>query len=90
MEIVLNRCFGSFSISEKAAKMLAMKKSESTINKYPENRTDKDLIDVVKELGMEANGLYAELEIVTIPDGLEFEISEYDGKEKVHEAHRSW
>ena len=54
------------------------------------NRTDADLIAVVRELGKKANGAHAELVIVEIPDGVEYEIDEYDGVEIVHEAHRSW
>ena len=59
---------------------------------YPRyiDRADLDLIEVVKELGNKANGRYAELKIVEIPDGVEWEISEYDGLETVEEKHRSW
>ena len=59
---------------------------------YPSDidRTDLDLIDVVKKLGNKANGTFSELKIVEIPDGIEWEISEYDGLETVEEKHRSW
>lgn len=59
---------------------------------YPRNidRTDLDLIDVVKKLGNKANGTCSELKIVEIPDGIEWEISEYDGLETVEEKHGSW
>ena len=59
---------------------------------YPRNidRTDLDLIEVVKKLGNKANGTCSELKIVEIPDGIEFELSEYDGLETVEEKHRSW
>lgn len=55
-----------------------------------EERTDKNLIQVIEELGKEANGSCAELKIIEIPDDIEYEISEYDGAESVHEKHRSW
>lgn len=55
-----------------------------------ENRTHPLLLRVVEELGEAANGKHAELEIVEIPDGIDWEISEYDGMEKVEEVHRSW
>ena len=53
-------------------------------------RDDKILIEVVKELGKEANGQFAELELVEIPDDIEWNIDEYDGIETIHEEHRSW
>ena len=59
---------------------------------YPGNidREDLDLIYVVKKLGNKANGTCSELKIVEIPDGIEWEISEYDGLETVEEKHRNW
>lgn len=56
----------------------------------PEDRTDKLLIQVVEELGEEANGACAQLKVVEIPDGVEYEISEYDGNEHIAEQHRTW
>ena len=56
----------------------------------PENRSNPILIKVVEELGDEANGSCAELEIVEIPEDVEYEIDEYDGIESIHEVHRSW
>lgn len=55
-----------------------------------ELRTDKDLIEVVRLLGDSANGMFAELKIVDIPDGINWEIDDYDGIETVREAHRTW
>lgn len=54
------------------------------------NRSDPDLIKVVEKLGKDASGRYSELKVVEIPDDVEWEISEYDGLEKVEEKHRSW
>lgn len=53
-------------------------------------RTDKDLIAVIEELGEKADGNCAKLSIVEIPDGIEWEISEYDGIETVEEKHGKW
>jgi len=53
-------------------------------------RDDPTLIQVIRELGKEANGMHATLEIVSIPDDVDWEISEYDGSESVEEVHRSW
>jgi hypothetical protein len=53
-------------------------------------RNDPILIQVIEELGKEANDEYAEIEIVDIPDDIDFEIEEYDGREWVSEKHRTW
>ena len=48
------------------------------------------LLECVEKLGEEANGTYAELKIVEIPDDVNWEIGEYDGLEWVEEVHRRW
>lgn len=55
-----------------------------------ENRAHLLLIRVVEHLGEKANGSCAELAVVEIPDGVEYEIDEYDGNEHVAEVHRTW
>ena len=58
--------------------------------KYPEDRSNPDLIAVIEELGEEANGLYAEIKIVKIPSDVKWEINEYDGLEHIAEIHQTW
>ena len=53
-------------------------------------RDDPKLVQVVEELGEAANGDCAKLKIVEIPDGVDFEICEYDGNEHIAETHRTW
>ena len=53
-------------------------------------RTDPTMIQVVEELGAKANGRFAELKIVEIPDGMAYIIEEYDGMEHIAEVHRTW
>ena len=53
-------------------------------------RDDPILVQVVKELGKEANGECATLKIVRIPDDIKWVINEYDGFESIEEEHRSW
>ena len=139
MKIVINKCYGGYSLSPKALKELAKRKGkecyffkseitkgfktkftkisidetekvscvfafDSPTPKENDNgwfqlhsvmadryeRTDKDLIAVVEKLGKEANGDYSELEVVEIPDGIDYEIEKYDGVEWVAEKHRTW
>jgi hypothetical protein len=54
------------------------------------NRTDPDLILAVETLKDEANGECSKLKVVEIPDGIEWEITDYDGVETIHEKHRTW
>lgn len=69
----------------------ANKRAEKiSLDSRPEKRDDPDLIKVVEELGVKANGSHAELEIVKIPDDVDWVIGEYDGMETVEEKHRSW
>lgn len=54
-------------------------------------RNDPILVRVVEELGSDkASGTCSKLEVVEIPDGVQWVIEEYDGMERVAEAHRSW
>ena len=48
------------------------------------------LVECVESLGEMANGRFAELKVVVVPDDVEFEIEEYDGREWVAERHRTW
>ena len=54
------------------------------------DRSDPDLIEVIERLGDKANGSCAKLAIFEIPDGAEFEITEYDGNEGVEPPRQSW
>ncbi len=56
-----------------------------------DERTDPDLVKVVKKLGAKANGRYSKLKIVRIPADVKWEIDSNDaGWESVHEKHRVW
>ena len=136
MKIVINKCFGGFSLSKAAVKRLAELNGKTAYffrqigiagpyipateadegrfftafdvpnpndffdtevmwnNHYltnrPEDRSDSKLIQVVEELGKEADGDYASLRIVNIPDSVSYEIENYDGIESVHEVHTVW
>tara|TARA_R110000822_G_scaffold110654_4_gene240930 strand:- start:8566 stop:8988 length:423 start_codon:yes stop_codon:yes gene_type:complete len=55
-----------------------------------ESRKDPDLIEVIEELGSKANGSSSKLTIKEIPEGVDFEITEYDGYEDVVPPRMSW
>ncbi len=54
------------------------------------DRNDPRLVEIVERLGINASGRHAKLVVIDIPEGTDWEVSEYDGYEKVVEKHRSW
>lgn len=61
-----------------------------TLPEFRDDRSNPLLIQVIEELGDNANSRFSELKIVEIPDGTEYEIEEYDGNEWVAEKHQTW
>lgn len=138
MKIVINSCFGGFSLSPKAIAEFYKRKGREChfftqpdfkgkyipvdpdsktcisqmmlaafdvadpdveeddfwqnhyLDSRPDDRTDPDLVAVVDQLGDEAGGSCAQLKVIEIPDGTNWEIAEYYGVESVHEVHASW
>ena len=141
MKVVINRCYGGFSLSERAIELYLNKIGKnaffykqtgyehngneeytkvsvdevngcmlthvytkdmgSVFNKldndyywyetFSDDRSNKELVETIEELGCkESSGSCAELDIVEIPDDVEYTIDEYDGIESIHEVHRSW
>lgn len=89
MKVVINRCFGGFSLSEKAYEYLGIP-WDGYGYEYTEDRANPKLVKCVEKLGENANGDFAELKVVDIPDDIEWTIEEYDGMEEVSEKHRTW
>lgn len=46
-------------------------------------RHDLALVQVIEELGDDANGAHAKLKLEALPDGSKYRIDEYDGNESV-------
>lgn len=57
---------------------------------YSIPRNNIHLVKVVEEMGEDAWEEYSKLEVIDIPDDIEWKISEYDGWETIEEKHRSW
>ena len=53
-------------------------------------RDDPILVDVIRQLGKQADGSHAMLKIVEVPAGVKWNVAEYDGLEWVEEVHRTW
>lgn len=54
-------------------------------------RTHPRLIECIETLGADrASGQLTSLKIVTIPDGVDWVIKDYDGAEWIAEKHRTW
>ena len=84
-KIVYNNCFGGFSLSEKAIARYKEIKGSVPDDFYDRDidRADPALVQVVEELGSEADGGCASLAIEDVPAGTKYRIDEYDGNESV-------
>jgi hypothetical protein len=90
MKVVINTCYGGFGLSDEAMQEYKKRKGLTTVFLWKIERNDPDLVEIVEEMGDAAADLFAELKVVDIPDGIEWEIQEYDGREWISETHRTW
>ena len=88
MKIVINTCFGSFSLSKAAYVKLNMPWDGHEYD-FNDDRANPQLIAVVEDLGDSAAGWCASLSIVEIPDNVEWQIEEHNGREWISEKHRT-
>ena len=84
MKLEINRCHGGFGLSEEAQQELGIEESDQ----WEVDRKDPRLVSVVERLSDKADGRYAKLLVVEIPDDMPFYIDDWDGFETVHEKHR--
>lgn len=89
MKVVINGCYGGFSLSKAAYKELGLEWDGYGFA-YDDDRSNPKLVEVVENLGTYASGSCAWLHVVEIPDDVKWHIEEYDGIESVEENHRSW
>lgn len=101
MKIAVNKCFGAFCVSKAVYSALGMawdgygllnnKDFEIESDNDMEYRSHPKLIAAIEKVGeKEASGYLADVRIIDIPEGVDWEIGEYDGIETVHEKHRRW
>lgn len=83
MKLVVNRCFGGFTLSDELVRLL----NATSPYEYDEysKRSDESLVRLVETLGSNrASGAFAELEVVTLPENTtDYRIADYDGVETV-------
>lgn len=63
---------------------------ENYFSSYDIERDDPILVQVVEEMGEEADGRFSELRIADVPDDVLWYLDDYDGIETVREIHRTW
>lgn len=90
--IVINDCYGGFGLSTRAFSEYKRLSgiTDPSFNDRDIPRDDPYLVQIVRELGMAANGNHSNLKIVEVPGGVDWLIQEYDGAEWIAEAHRTW
>jgi hypothetical protein len=88
IEVKEGRDFYKMSMDERVAYNKAH--DEQTVYERDIKRHDPALVQTVEEMGDKANGTYAELTVIEIPDDVNYVIEEYDGMEHVAESHRTW
>ena len=89
MKVVINTCYGGFGLSKEAYKELGLE-GDGYGDEFKHDRSNPKLVEIVEKLGSRANGDVALLKVVKIPDGIEWYIRDYDGRESIYEAHRTW
>lgn len=79
-----------YSMSDEDRRSYNATWSTQTLYSRQIDRGDPALVQAVEELGKKADGQHAALKIVDIPDGIEWDIMEYDGMEHVAQKHQTW
>jgi hypothetical protein len=96
-KVIINACYGRFSLSEKALKLYASRRKPDmppmgqfgSIDQIGD-RVNPILIDVIEELEEQANTENSSLKIVEIPDDVKWYIEDRDGWEHIAEVHKVW
>ena len=79
MKLVVNRCWGGFSVPDEVVEQLGLDSCYAHIE-----RTNPVLVEWVETHTDGKDGHNRELRIVEIPDGFHYLIDDYDGMETVY------
>jgi len=92
MKVVINGCFGGFGLSDAALQEYKIRSdiTDPDFYYYDIPRDCPVLVAMVEEQGTAINGAFSDLKVVEIPDGINWYIEDYDGREHVAERHRTW
>lgn len=93
MKLVINACYGGFSLSKKAYEFLGLNwDGYGFIYRNFKDRTRPDLVECVEKLGESASGAYSDLKVIEIPrKSLRYlELDEYYGVEYVYDRRYMW
>ena len=89
MKVVINGCYGGFSLSDEALAFLGIPGGSRYA--YDDDRANPKLVECVEKLGEAVNHDSASyLYVVEVPDDVKWTITDYDGIEQVEEVHRVW
>lgn len=89
MKVVINGCYGGFSLSDEALAYLGI--PGGSRYSYDDDRANPKLVECVEKLGEAVNHDSASyLYVVEVPDDVKWTITDYDGIEQVEEVHRVW
>ena len=89
MKVVINGCYGGYSLSDEALAYLGIPGDNRYA--YDDDRTNPKLVECVEKLGEAAShGLGSSLYVVEVPNDVKWTITDYDGVEQVEEVHRVW
>jgi hypothetical protein len=89
-KVVINTTYGGFGISNEALARYNEITGKNVEYHWYIERDDPALVQVVEEFDETVNDWCSNLKIVEIPDGVEWQIEEYDGSEWIAEKHRIW
>ena len=98
-KIAINTDWGGFSLSIEALKYLGIKPSKREDGSdywahwhfNDDDRANPMLIQAIEVLSPAVcNGPGADIKVVEIPDDVDWEIHDYDGRETIHEIHQTW
>lgn len=78
MKLIINTCYGGFSVSKEWAERLGVYCHDEENLRY-----NTELISAI-EAGENVNGTYADLKVVELPENCtDYYVDEYDGSESV-------